>query len=86
MCFWCGNSCASQNQIIMDIDSDNGQFKLIKDRLAPIVSALIHGVLVADSIGDIVESTGVGGIIRNNKPYLMMSVQISIYMMKFNSK
>ena len=44
------------------------QFKLIKKIQLTIVSALIFmGSAYADSIGDIVESTGVGGIIRNNE-------------------
>ena len=44
------------------------QFKLIKKIHLTIVSALIFmGSAYADSIGDIVESTGVGGIIRNNE-------------------
>ena len=59
------------------------QFKLIKKIHLTIVSALIFmGSAYADSIGDIVESTGVGGIVETMKPYLMMSVQISFYMMK----
>lgn len=44
------------------------QFKLIKKIQLTIVSALIFmGSAYADSIGDIVESTGVGGIVRNNE-------------------
>ena len=44
------------------------QFKLIKKIHLTIVSAFIFmGSVYADSIGDIVESTGVGGIIRNNE-------------------
>ena len=44
------------------------RFKLIKKIQLTIVSALIFmGSAYADSIGDIVESTGVGGIIRNNE-------------------
>ena len=44
------------------------QFKLIKKIHLTIVSALIFmGSAYADSIGDIVESTGVGGIVRNNE-------------------
>ena len=44
------------------------QFKLIKKIHLTIVSAFIFmGSAYADSIGDIVESTGVGGIIRNNE-------------------
>ena len=44
------------------------QFKLLKKIQLTIVSALIFmGSAYADSIGDIVESTGVGGIIRNNE-------------------
>ena len=44
------------------------QFKLIKKIQLTIVSALFFmGSAYADSIGDIVESTGVGGIVRNNE-------------------
>ena len=44
------------------------QFKLIKKIHLTIVSAFIFmGSVYADSIGDIVESTGVGGIVRNNE-------------------
>ena len=43
-------------------------FKSIKKIQLTIVSALIFmGSAYADSIGDIVESTGVGGIVRNNE-------------------
>lgn len=44
------------------------QFKLIKKIQLTIVSILFFmGSVYADSIGDIVESTGVGGIVRNNE-------------------
>ena len=44
------------------------QFKLIKKIQLTIVSVLFFmGSVYADSIGDIVESTGVGGIVRNNE-------------------
>ena len=45
------------------------QFKLIKKIHLTIVSAflLMGSVYAQDPIGDIVESTGVGGIVRNNE-------------------
>ena len=44
------------------------QYKLIKKIHLTIVSTfLFMGSVYADSIGDIVESTGVGGIVRNNE-------------------
>ena len=44
------------------------QFKLIKKIQLTIASILFFmGSVYADSIGDIVESTGVGGIVRNNE-------------------
>ena len=47
------------------------QFKLIKKIQLTIVSAflLMGSVYAQDPIGDIVESTGVGGIVRNNERY-----------------
>ena len=64
-----GTSCASPDaKIIMDIDSDNATIQINQKDSLTIVSALIHGVCYAqDPIGDIVESTGVGGIVRNNE-------------------
>ena len=42
------------------------QFRLIKKILAATASVCLVGSVYADSIGDIVESTGLGSLIRNN--------------------
>ena len=42
------------------------QFRLIKKILATTASVCLVGSVYADSIGDIVESTGLGSLIRNN--------------------
>ena len=65
-----GNSCATPDaKIIMDIDSDNATIQINQKDSLTIVSAflLMGSVYAQDPIGDIVESTGVGGIVRNNE-------------------
>ena len=44
------------------------QYRSIKKTLLTIVSILLMGTASADPIGDIVESTGIGSILRNNLP------------------
>ena len=64
-----GNSCATPNaNITLDITSDNAVIQINQKIRQTILSLLLFsGVSYADSIGDIVESTGVGQIVRNNE-------------------